>query len=107
MLNKFWGVLPTNALKKIHDATLAQLQNRGEIEAINDNRGNSFHYCGLRIKIVVERDFSHWYVYDGDSDPIEIGVNSTEAELESTRSTVPCTEIWATPGSNQYDCRSV
>jgi len=37
-----------------------------------------FTSFGLKIKLVVEPDFACWYVYDGDPDPIEIGVEKNE-----------------------------
>ncbi|MCC3595785.1 MULTISPECIES: hypothetical protein [unclassified Microcoleus] len=84
MLDKIANWLPTATLFAIRGAAFSELRNRGEIiqhegsESAEPYPDDSFYYLGLRVKIVVERDFAHWYVYDGDSDPIEIGVEGDE-----------------------------
>ncbi|MEG3838836.1 hypothetical protein [Microcoleus sp. herbarium14] len=84
MFDKIAKLLPTNTLFAIQDATFSELRNRDEIiendrlQTAQPEPDGSFYYLGVRIKIVVERDFAHWYVYDGDCDPIEIGVEGDE-----------------------------
>jgi hypothetical protein len=84
MLNQLLNLLPTNILNQIQDVTFAELKKRGEIIDVVDlydqTQGKCFYYYHLTIKIVVQPDFSAWYVYDGDNDPIEIGSDLTEAE---------------------------
>ena len=84
MLSKIIGGLPTSALNAVFDAVFDELKRRGEIiedepetEIASDNI-KIFARFGLKIKIVVEPDFACWYVYDGDPDPIEIGVERNE-----------------------------
>lgn len=84
MLDKIANLLPTVTLFAIHGATFSELRNRGEIiendrrQAAEPEPDGSFYYLGVRIKIVVEKDFACWYVYDGDCDPIEMGVEGDE-----------------------------
>jgi hypothetical protein len=84
MFDKIAKLLPTNTLFAIQDATCSELRNRGEIiendrfKTAQPKPDGSFYYLGVRIKIVVEKDFACWYVYDGDSDPIEMGVEGDE-----------------------------
>jgi hypothetical protein len=84
MLDKIAKLLPTNTLFAIHDTAFSELRNRGEIiendrpQAAEAEPDGSFYYLGVRVKIVVEKDFSCWYVYDGDCDPIEMGVEAGE-----------------------------
>lgn len=84
MLDKIANLLPTATLFAIHGAAFSELRNRGEIiendrsQAAEPEPDGSFYYLGVRIKIVVEKDFAGWYVYDGDCDPIEMGVEGNE-----------------------------
>lgn len=84
MLSKFIGALPTTALNAVFDAAFDELKRRGEIiehEPVRESNSDKikiFAHFGLKIKIVVEPDFACWYVYDGDPDPIEIGVEENE-----------------------------
>jgi hypothetical protein len=84
MLSKIIATLPTNALNAVFDAAFDELKRRGEIiedEPVRESNSDKikiFTHFGLKIKIVVEPDFACWYVYDGDPDPIEIGVEENE-----------------------------
>lgn len=84
MLTKIIGALPTTALNAVFDAAFDELKRRGEIiedEPVTEltaDKVKNFARFGLKIKIVVEQDFACWYVYDGDPDPIEIGVEENE-----------------------------
>lgn len=84
MLSKIIKALPTSALNAVFDAAFDELKRRGEIiEAeqgaeITSDSIKIFVRLGLKIKLVVEPDFTCWYVYDGGPDPIEIGVEENE-----------------------------
>jgi hypothetical protein len=84
MLSKIIGAFPTSALNAVFDAAFDELKRRGEIiedEPVMEGTSDKikiFAHFGLKIKIVVESDFACWYVYDGDPDPIEIGVEENE-----------------------------
>lgn len=84
MLSKFIGALPTSALNAVFDAAFDELKRRGEIiedepeTEITSDKIKIFAHLGVKIKIVVESDFACWYVYDGDPDPIKIGVEENE-----------------------------
>jgi hypothetical protein len=84
MLSKIIRALPTSALNAVFDAAFDELKRRGEIiEAeqvgeLTSDKIKIFARLGLKIKLVVEPDFACWYVYDGDPDPIEIGVEENE-----------------------------
>jgi hypothetical protein len=84
MLSKIIGVLPTSTLNAVFDAAFDELKRRGEIiedeqvGELTSDKIKIFAHLGLKIKLVVEPDFACWYVYDGDPDPIEIGVEENE-----------------------------
>jgi len=84
MLSKIIKALPTSTLNTVFDAAFDELKRRGEIieeesEAeLTSDKIKIFVRLGLKIKLVVEPDFACWYVYDGDPDPIEIGVEENE-----------------------------
>ena len=84
MLSKIIGALPTSALNAVFDAAFDELKRRGEIiedeqvGELTSDKIKIFARLGLKIKLVVEPDFTCWYVYDGDPDPIEIGVEENE-----------------------------
>ena len=84
MLTKIIKALPTSTLNTVFDAAFDELKRRGEIieeesEAeVTSDKIKIFVRLGLKIKLVVEPDFACWYVYDGDPDPIEIGVEENE-----------------------------
>lgn len=84
MLSKIIGALPTSTLNEVFDAACDELKRRGEIieheqvAELASDKVNIFAHLGLKIKLVVEPDFACWYVYDGDLDPIEIGVEGNE-----------------------------
>lgn len=84
MLSKIIGALPTSALNAVFDAAFDELKRRGKIiehepvTELTSDKVKIFGRLGLKIKLVVEADFACWYVYDGDPDPIEIGVEENE-----------------------------
>jgi hypothetical protein len=83
MLSKIIGALPTSALNAVFDAAFDELQRRGNIEdeqvgELTSDKVKIFARLGLKIKLVVEPDFACWYLYDGDPDPSEIGVEENE-----------------------------
>jgi len=84
MLSKIIGALPTSTLNAVFDAAFDELKRRGEIiedepaKGSNSDKIKIYAHLGLKIKLVVEPDFACWYVYDGDPDPIEIGVEENE-----------------------------
>ncbi len=84
MLSKIIEAVPTSALNAVFDAAFDELKRRGEIiEAeqvaeLTSDKVKILAHLGLKIKLVVEPDFACWYVYDGDPDPIEIGVEENE-----------------------------
>lgn len=84
MLSKIIGALPTSTLNAVFDAAFDELKRRGEIiedepvAELTSDKIKIFARLGLKIKLVVEPDFACWYVYDGDPDPIEIGVEGNE-----------------------------
>jgi hypothetical protein len=84
MLSKIIGALPTSTLNAVLDAAFYELKRRGEIiEAeqvaeLTSDKVKILAHLGLKIKLVIEPDFACWYVYDGDPDPIEIGVEENE-----------------------------
>ncbi|MEP6519575.1 hypothetical protein [Microcoleus vaginatus] len=84
MLTKIIGALPTTALNAVFDAAFDELKKRGKIledepvAELTSDKIKIFAHFGLKIKLVVEPDFACWYVYDGDPDPIEIGVEENE-----------------------------
>jgi len=84
MLSKIIKALPTSALNAVFDAAFDELKRRGEIiEAeqvaeLTSDKGKILAHLGLKIKLVVEPDFACWYVYDGDPNPIKIGVEENE-----------------------------
>jgi hypothetical protein len=84
MLSKIIKALPTSTLNTVFDAAFDELKRRGEIieneqvGELTSDKIKIFARLGLKIKLVVEPDFACWYVYDGDPDPIEIGVEENE-----------------------------
>jgi hypothetical protein len=84
MLSKIIGALPTSALNAVFDAAFDELKRRNEIiedeqvGELTSDKIKIFARLGLKIKLVVEPDFAGWYVYDGDPDPSEIGVEENE-----------------------------
>ena len=84
MLSKIIGALPTSTLNTVFDAAFDELKRRGEIiedepaKESNSDKIKIYAHLGLKIKLVIEPDFACWYVYDGDPDPIEIGVEENE-----------------------------
>jgi hypothetical protein len=84
MLSKIIGALPTSTLNAVFDAAFDELKRRGKIiedeqvAELTSDKIKIFAPLGLKIKLVVEPDFACWYVYDGDPDPIEIGVEENE-----------------------------
>ncbi|AFZ10938.1 hypothetical protein Osc7112_6855 (plasmid) [Oscillatoria nigro-viridis PCC 7112] len=84
MLSKIIGALATSTLNAVFDAAFDELKRRGEIiedeslAELTSDKIKIFAHLGLKIKLVVEPDFACWYVYDGDPDPIEIGVEENE-----------------------------
>ena len=84
MLSKIIGALPTSTLNAVFDAAFDELKRRGKIiedeqvAELTSDKGKILARLGLKIKLVVEPDFACWYVYDGDPDPIQIGVEENE-----------------------------
>jgi len=84
MLSKIIKALPTSVLNAVFDVAFDELKRRGEIiEAeqvaeLTSDKVKILAHLVLKIKLVVEPDFACWYVYDGDPDPIEIGVEENE-----------------------------